>query len=82
MGHCYICSHLCSNDIKCYSYITNKFTGEIFEFVTKISLFDEYPFEHEFFIKISKSFPLIKIMFIKYNTKTTKTTNKFNKSRI
>lgn len=62
MGHCHICSHLRSNDIKSYCYITNKFTGGIFEFVTKISLFDEYPFEHEFFIKISKSFPLIKII--------------------
>ncbi|CAF4338063.1 unnamed protein product [Rotaria sp. Silwood2] len=59
MGHCHIYSHLRSNDIKCYYYITNNFTGGIFEYVKKISLFDEYAFEHEFFIRISRSFPLV-----------------------
>ncbi|CAF3267690.1 unnamed protein product, partial [Rotaria sp. Silwood2] len=42
-----------------YYYITNNFTGGIFEYVKKISLFDEYAFEHEFFIRISRSFPLV-----------------------
>ncbi len=42
-----------------YDHITNNFPGGIFNCVRKISLFDEYPFEHRFFIKLSKAFPFI-----------------------
>ncbi|CAF1534040.1 unnamed protein product [Rotaria sordida] len=59
MGHCNIYSYSCSNEMKFYYNITNNFQSEIYQFVTEISLFDEYPFEHEFFIRISQSFPFI-----------------------
>ncbi len=43
-----------------YHNITNNFRGELFNNVTEISLFDERPFEHEFFLQIAKSFPFMK----------------------
>jgi hypothetical protein len=43
-----------------YNNITNNFPGGLFECVRKISLFDERPFEHEFFLRIAQSFPLMK----------------------
>jgi hypothetical protein len=42
-----------------YHNITNNFRGGLFNNVTEISLFDERPFEHEFFLQIAKSFPFI-----------------------
>ncbi len=43
-----------------YDNITNYFSGRLFQSVRDVSLFDERPFEHEFFIRISRSFPLMK----------------------
>ncbi|CAF3420728.1 unnamed protein product, partial [Rotaria sp. Silwood2] len=43
----------------CYDNITNNFPGEIFRCVREISLYDEHPFEHEFFLRIAQSFPFI-----------------------
>ncbi|CAF1425397.1 unnamed protein product, partial [Rotaria sordida] len=40
-----------------YGDITNNFSGELFEYVRVVSLKDEHPFEHEFFLRIQKSFP-------------------------
>ncbi len=60
MGSCNICTYSCSNTMKFYYYITNNFPGGLFKYVQKVSLFDEYPFEHEFFIRISESFPIVK----------------------
>ncbi|CAF2782687.1 unnamed protein product [Rotaria sp. Silwood2] len=45
--------------MKNYDNITNHFPGGLFKCVTRISLFDERPFQHEFFLKISQSFPLL-----------------------
>ncbi|CAF4896155.1 unnamed protein product, partial [Rotaria sp. Silwood2] len=45
--------------MKSYENISNNFPGGLFKSVTKISLFDERPFQHEFFLKISQSFPLL-----------------------
>ncbi|CAF0986378.1 unnamed protein product [Rotaria sp. Silwood1] len=42
-----------------YYNITNNFPGGLYKYVRAISLFDEYPFEHEFFLQIQKSFPFI-----------------------
>ncbi|CAF5033202.1 unnamed protein product, partial [Rotaria sp. Silwood1] len=42
-----------------YDNITNNFPGGLYKYVRAISLFDEYPFEHEFFLRIQKSFPFI-----------------------
>ncbi|CAF0748358.1 unnamed protein product [Rotaria sp. Silwood1] len=35
------------------------FTGGIFKSVREVSLFDERPFEHEFFLQIAQSFPFL-----------------------
>ncbi|CAF3120439.1 unnamed protein product [Rotaria sp. Silwood2] len=43
-----------------YQIITNNFPGGLFTCVHHISLSDERPFEHEFFLQIAKSFPFIK----------------------
>jgi hypothetical protein len=43
-----------------YDNISNNFPGGLFTNVHRVSLFDERPFAHEFFIQIQKSFPLMK----------------------
>jgi hypothetical protein len=45
---------------KYYYMITNNFPDRLFECVRIVSLFDERPFEHEFFLRIAQSFPLMK----------------------
>ncbi|CAF3257592.1 unnamed protein product [Rotaria sp. Silwood2] len=45
--------------LKHYHNITNKFSRGLFICVREVSLFDERPFEHEFFLLIQKSFPLM-----------------------
>jgi len=42
-----------------YYYITNNFSGGLFKSVREISLFDEHPFEHDFFLRITQSFPFV-----------------------
>ncbi|CAF1446202.1 unnamed protein product [Rotaria sordida] len=42
-----------------YDKISNNFPGGLFKCVREISLFDERPFQHEFFIKISEAFPFL-----------------------
>jgi len=70
--------------MKFYYYITNNFPGGLFKYVQKISLFDEYPFEHEFFIRISESFPIVKNLSLTNPTPQNKNqlhqTNSFNYS--
>ncbi|CAF1246936.1 unnamed protein product [Rotaria magnacalcarata] len=51
-----------------YEYITDNFPDGLFKYVREISLYDERPFEHEFFIKIAKSFPLMEKLTV-YNNK-------------
>ncbi|CAF3268479.1 unnamed protein product, partial [Rotaria sp. Silwood2] len=43
-----------------YNNITNNFPGGLFKYVSYISLFDDHPFEHEFFLQIAQSFPFLK----------------------
>ncbi|CAF1055678.1 unnamed protein product [Rotaria sp. Silwood1] len=57
-GQCHIYSY--PYTMKRYYNITNNFPGGLFKCVRQISLFDENPFEHEFFLRIAKSFPLMK----------------------
>jgi hypothetical protein len=45
--------------VEYYDNITNNFPGGLFTNVRNVSLFDERPFEHEFFTRIQKSFPFI-----------------------
>ena len=56
----------------CYRYITNNFRGGLFKCVRVVSLYDEHPFKHEFFLRISKSFPFIKKLIL-YNNEPQKT---------
>ncbi|CAF3720841.1 unnamed protein product [Rotaria sp. Silwood1] len=57
-GQCHIYS--CPYELKEYHKITNNFPGGIFKYVREISLFDQRPFEHDFFFQISQSFPFMK----------------------
>ncbi|CAF2368097.1 unnamed protein product [Rotaria sp. Silwood2] len=57
-GQCHIYS--CPFTIRSYENIANNFPGGLFTYVCNVSLFDERPFEHEFFIRIAQSFPFIK----------------------
>ncbi|CAF4554129.1 unnamed protein product, partial [Rotaria magnacalcarata] len=56
-GQCHIYSYPYQG--KRYQSITNNFSYGLFESVREVSLFDERPFEHEFFVKIAKSFPFM-----------------------
>ena len=42
-----------------YDAMTNNFPGGIFIYVHEVELFDERPFEYEFFLRIEKSFPFM-----------------------
>ncbi|UJR29226.1 hypothetical protein I4U23_010440 [Adineta vaga] len=42
-----------------YLNITNHFPGGLFEYVRKISLYDERPFEHNFLVQVSRSLPFV-----------------------
>ncbi len=57
-GQCHIYSYPFT--IGVYPNIANNFPGGLFICVSEISLFDEHPFEHEFFVHITESFPLLK----------------------
>ncbi len=50
--------------LKYYHDITNRFSGGLFECVREICLYDEHPFEHEFFVRIQKSFPFLRYLSI------------------
>ena len=43
-----------------YNEISNQFPGGLFKYVQCISLYDERPFQHEFFVRIQQSFPMMK----------------------
>jgi hypothetical protein len=57
-GQCHIYSYPFT--VPTYPNIANNFPGGLFTCVTEVSLFDEHPFEHEFFIQIAQSFPLMR----------------------
>jgi hypothetical protein len=56
-SQCHIYSY--PYELTYYDNITNNFPGGIFESVRQISLFDERPFEHDFFFRIAQSFPFL-----------------------
>ena len=43
-----------------YDNITNNFPGGLFKYVQTVSLYDDHPFECEFFRQIAQSFPFMK----------------------
>jgi hypothetical protein len=45
--------------LKFYHHLSNHFPGGTFRYVIEVSLYDERPFSHEFFIRIAQSFPLL-----------------------
>ncbi|CAF1082880.1 unnamed protein product [Rotaria sordida] len=57
IGQCHIYSY--PSEMQYYQNITNHFPGGLYQYVRLISLYDEHPFEHEFFIQISQSFPFL-----------------------
>ncbi|CAF4881718.1 unnamed protein product [Rotaria sp. Silwood1] len=57
--------YLYPGQLKYYYTVTNNFPGVLFTCVRKISLYDERPFEHEFFLRIAQSFPILKILSLK-----------------
>ncbi|CAF3873105.1 unnamed protein product [Rotaria sp. Silwood1] len=61
-GYCHIYSYPFT--ARSYENIANNFSGGLFTCVSKVTLFDEYPFEHEFFIRIAQSFPFMKFLTI------------------
>jgi len=68
-GQCHIYSY--PYRAKTYEYITNNFPDGLFKYVRQVSLYDDRPFEHEFFVKIAKSFPFMEQLTI-YNMKPQK----------
>ncbi|CAF4433860.1 unnamed protein product [Rotaria magnacalcarata] len=48
-----------NNKLNYYDDITNNLPGGILKYVRKVSLFDEHPFEHEFFLRIAQSFSMM-----------------------
>ncbi len=57
-GECRVYSH--RSKMQYYQKVTNNFPGGLYQHVYIVFLYDERPFEHEFFIRISQSFPLMK----------------------
>ncbi|CAF5070644.1 unnamed protein product, partial [Rotaria sp. Silwood1] len=57
-SQCHVYSY--SYKWKVYNNITNNFRGGLFTNVTEVSLYDERPFEDEFFLRIAQSFPFMK----------------------
>ena len=45
-----------------YEYVSNNFPNELFVNVRDVSLYDERPFEHSFFLRLSKAFPSMRTL--------------------
>ncbi|CAF2959730.1 unnamed protein product [Rotaria sp. Silwood2] len=56
-GRCHIYSYRSITPY--YGDITNNFPGGFFKYVRVVSLCDEHPFEHEFFLRVAQSFPFV-----------------------
>jgi hypothetical protein len=56
-GQCHI--YLYPYTLTYYHNIINHFPGGLFKCVGEISLYDERPLEHEFFVRITQAFPFI-----------------------
>jgi hypothetical protein len=55
--HCHLWTY--PSEMKYYQYLSNRFPGGYFPHVRVLLLYDESPFEHEFFLRLVQSFPLI-----------------------
>jgi hypothetical protein len=63
-SQCHFYTYPYSSQLTIYENITNNFPGGIFRKVHRVSLFDERPFEHQFFFRISQSFPFMETLII------------------
>ncbi|CAF4179526.1 unnamed protein product, partial [Rotaria sp. Silwood2] len=77
-GYCHIYSY--PYQLKYYNNITNNFQGGIFKYVRQVELYDERPFQHEFFLRIAESFPLMKELTI--HNEQRQINKQFRKSRL
>ncbi|CAF1629902.1 unnamed protein product [Rotaria magnacalcarata] len=59
-GQCHVYSY--PSLMKYYENATNNFPGGLYPYVRVVSLYDKYPFEHAFFIRIQKSFPFMRTL--------------------
>jgi hypothetical protein len=57
-GQCHVYSY--PYTLEYYDKITNNFPDGLSKCVREVSLYDQHPFEHEFFLRIEKSFPFMK----------------------
>jgi len=74
-SQCHIYSY--PYQLKNYDNITNNFPGGIFKTVRRVTLFDERPFEHDFFLRITHSFPFMeKLTVINNKRQNNKLVNK------
>jgi hypothetical protein len=62
-------------ELEHYRQITNQFPGGLFRCVREVSLYDEHPFEHEFFLRIARSFPLVEKLTLINKKKQTQNQN-------
>ncbi|CAF1328519.1 unnamed protein product [Rotaria sordida] len=56
-SQCHIYSY--PNKRKYWNNITNNFPGGLYKYVREVSLYDERPFEHEYFLRIGEAFPFM-----------------------
>jgi hypothetical protein len=56
-AHCHIYTY--PYKLKSYKKITSYIPGGLLKCVREVSLYDERPFDHEFSLRISQSFPLL-----------------------
>ncbi|CAF3501521.1 unnamed protein product [Rotaria sp. Silwood1] len=56
--------YLYPEKLRYYYIVTNNFPGGLFTCVREITLKEEHPFEHEFFLRIAQSFPFITFLSI------------------
>jgi hypothetical protein len=61
-----------------YDNITNSFLDGLFKCVREVLLFDERPFEHEFFIRIARAFPLLQNLSVDNRTPQNQKSTKNN----
>ncbi len=69
-AQCHFCSY--PYTLRYYHYISNSFPGDLFKCVREVSLFDDRPFEHEFFMDCSSSSTDGKTIYDQSNTAKSK----------
>ncbi|CAF3694869.1 unnamed protein product [Rotaria sordida] len=76
-GYCQIYSY--PYQLKYYNNINN-FQGGIFKYVRQVELYDQRPFQHEFFFRIAKLFPLMEELIM--HNEQRQINKQFRKSRL